>query len=580
MVEEHEVRWEFLTSDESLVNQVVQKLKISRVLASIIVQRGFCSLADIERFMSPKISDLGDPFLLENMAEAVELVDNHLAEGSPISIIGDYDVDGITSTAFMVDVLSHFGCSPQYFIPRRFSEGYGMSQEIVNRVLKKSTPKLVIALDCGTNSSHEIEFLHKKGIDVLVIDHHMLTLDQAPKYATIINPHINNGSEVLRAMCAVGLVFKFVHAFLKYRRSRGDDRALSIRLRNYFDIIALGTIADMMPVRWENRVLVKHGLQSFAKERRPGLEALCAVSNIPSGVPIIQSDVSFKLAPRINVSGRLSDATLPVELLLSKHISDAMSIAKKVDKMNRERQNIEHQITLEAKKIVQDHYKDDPGIVLFKPNWHSGVVGIVAGKLSQAYKRPVIVLALERGIAKGSGRSVGVNLVDVVSECQNKVVAWGGHRMAVGISLDPDKIDDFRKAFNAAIPKHRIDDTADKKIEIAYTLKANDVNEALAKELEAYLQPYGQMNAEPIFCIRRVRFLNCTEFFGSEKQHFRFWIERKRNSWLSGIAWDMASRFPEKNRDLDILVKVAFDTWNNEKFLLMSLVDWRYSTDV
>lgn len=577
MSEQRGVEWRFLEADPTAAERLAQKLGVSKVLASILVQRGVTTLPEAERFIAPKISDLGDPFLLPNMREAVALLDRYIAQQAPISIIGDYDVDGITSTALLVNVLAHFGIHPQYFIPRRFSEGYGMSQEIVNRMLRKSCPKLVIALDCGTNSVKEINFLHRRRIDVLVIDHHMLTLERLPEHATVLNPHTVESAPMWQTMCTVGLVFKFVHAFLKQRRIQGDDRAFSIRLRNYFDIIALGTIADMMPIRGENRVLVKYGLQSFAKERRPGLDALCSVSNISSGTAITQQDVSFKLAPRINVSGRLSDAALPVELLLSNRISDAMLIAKKVDKLNRERQKIEHEITREAEKIVSECYLHDPGIVLYSPHWHSGVVGIVAGKLSREYKRPVIVLALERGLAKGSGRSPGPDLVGIVNECREHVEAWGGHKMAVGISLEPNKVDTFRKKFNEVITQYQTEGLHGETIEIAGTLQKNEIDDALAYELETFLQPYGQQNEEPIFCVERVRFLNCTEFFGAEKRHFRFWIESAPNVWLSGIAWDMASRFPEKNRDIDILVKIAYDTWNNEKFLLMRLVDWRYS---
>jgi single-stranded-DNA-specific exonuclease len=308
------------------------------------------------------------------------------------------------------------------------------------------------------------------------------------------------------------------------------------------------------------------------------LDALCTVANIPLGQAITRQDVSFKLAPRINVSGRLSDAVMPVELLLANNISEAMLQAKKIDKMNRERQRIEHEISVEAERIVQENYPNDPGIVLFDPHWHSGVVGIVAGKLSREYNCPAIVLALERGMAKGSGRSMGDNLVDILGECSSYMEAWGGHKMAVGVSLKPENVDAFRQAFNQAIVRLRKEGhrTAEE-IEIAYTLDKNEINEQLAQDLERYIQPYGQENEEPIFCIRNVYFPNCTEFFGAEKQHFRFWIDRKKMPWLSGIAWNMASRFPGKNRAIDVLVKITFDAWNNEKFLLLQLVDWRYS---
>jgi single-stranded-DNA-specific exonuclease len=579
LAEKHTVNWKFLDCEGERRDFLAKKLGISKIISTILLQRGFEKITDIERFIAPKISDISDPFSLKNMDQVVALLDKHIQKNSVISIIGDYDVDGITSTAFLVDVLRKFKIYPKYFIPRRFSEGYGMSKAIVHRVLRKSNPKLFIALDCGTNSIREIRFLRKKGIDVLIIDHHTLTADEIPN-AAIINPHLSEHTPPLKAMCTVGLVFKFIHAFLKYRRGQGDKQAFAIRLKNYFDMVALGTIADMMPLRHENRIIVRHGLQSFAGERRPGLDALCVVSNIPSGQAITQQDVSFKLAPRINVSGRLSDALLPVELLLADSISEAMVKAKRIDKMNRERQRIERVVTVDAEKTVQKYYKNDPGIVLFNSRWHSGVVGIVAGKLAREYNRPAIVLSLERGFIKGSGRSTNDNLVDILTECSAHLEDWGGHKMAVGISLKPENVDAFRAAFNQAIVKLREKTRISaEEIEVAYTLNRDDIDEYFVEELENNLQPYGQENEEPIFCIKNIRFLNCTEFFGSEKQHFRFWIERKNMPWLSVIAWNMASSVPEKNRDIDILVKIGFDNWNNENFILLRLVDWHYVSD-
>ncbi|MDR2806695.1 MAG: single-stranded-DNA-specific exonuclease RecJ [Puniceicoccales bacterium] len=577
MVEERKVEWKFLDCDRNQSERLAQKLGVSKIIGMILVQRGLRTATEAERFIAPKISDLKDPFLVKNMKEAVTLFDAHVRRNSPMALIGDYDVDGITSTVLFIDILKKFNNYPKYFIPRRFSEGYGMSMEIVHRMLKKIHPSLVIALDCGTNSVNEINFLRKKGIDVLIIDHHTLTLPQMPN-AVIINPHLEESYPSLKAMCTVGLGFKFMHAFLKHRREQGDERAMTMHLRNYFDLVALGTIADMMPVLHENRVMVKYGLRSFAKTRRPGLDALCTISNILPGQMLSQQDVSFKLAPRINVSGRLSDASLPVELLLADNIGEAIIKAKKIDQMNRERQRIEYKVTVEAEAIVREHYQNDPGIVLFHPHWHSGVVGIVAGKLAREYNCPVVVLALERGLAKGSGRSTGENLVRILTQCTSHMECWGGHKLAIGITLKPENIDAFRTAFNQSILNLRKEIQAiAEQIEIVCTLNKEDIEEQLVEELEDNIQPYGHKNEEPIFCIKNIRFANGIEFFGAERQHFRFWIERKDRSWLPGIGWNMASRVPWKGHFIDILVKISLDTWNNERFILLQLVDWRYA---
>lgn len=574
------MKWSFLGCDHNVTRNFCEKFNISEITAKILNQRGFDNVELVDEFINPKISNLQDPFILSNMREAVDLVEKHLQQNSTIAIIGDYDVDGITSTALLVEILRKFHANVYYFIPRRFTEGYGMSTEIVTRVLQNCMPNLVIAVDCGTNSNEQIQFLINKKIDVLIIDHHTLTLDCVPKNAIILNPHLPDitTNKSLQSMCAVGLVFKFAHAFLKFRRLRSDKQAFEIKLKNYLDIVAMGTIADMMPMRLENRILVKYGLNLFAKNRRPGLDALCCVCNLPPNHAITQPDVSFKLAPRINVSGRLSDASLPVELLLSTNCYHAMSIAKQLDSMNKERQRIEFDITQEAAVIVKEKYANSRGIVLYNASWHSGVVGIVAGKLSRDYGRPTIVLALERGLAKGSGRSVSYNLVDILSECSDYVEAWGGHKMAIGISILPEKVDEFRTAFECAIERYSCEHkTVEEEIEIASIIEKRDITEHLVNELEACIQPYGQNNCEPIFCLCHVQFANCSEFFGQNKKHFRFWIEREELPWITGIAWNMRDNYPEAGRDIDILITLNFDSWNNERFIMAKLIDWKYS---
>ena len=580
MKQKDTVRWNFLGYDQNVIRSFCDEFQISEITAKILNQRGFTTIDEAAEFTLPKIANLQDPCFLSNMKNAVDLVEKHLQKHSTIAIIGDYDVDGITSTALIVEILRKFNADVHYFIPRRFTEGYGMSTEIVHRVLQNCTPNLVIAVDCGTNSDEQIQYLIQQNIDVLIIDHHTLTIDYIPQNAVIVNPHLPDiqTNKSLQAMCAVGLVFKFAHAFLKFRRSKNDPKAFEIKLKNYLDIVAMGTIADMMPMRYENRILVKYGLSLFAKTRRPGVDALCRVCNIPYNTAITQPDVSFKLAPRINVSGRLSDAALPVELLLSTNFYHAMSIAKQLDSMNKERQRIEFEITQEAAKIVQEQYSNNRGIVLYREDWHSGVVGIVAGKLSRDYGKPTIVLALERGLAKGSGRSVGYNLVDILSECTDCIETWGGHKMAIGISILPEKVDEFRATFECAIERYSCEHTAiEEEIEISSIIEKKDITEELVNELETYIQPYGQSNFEPIFCLCHVQFANCSEFFGQNNKHFRFWIERDQLPWITGIAWNMRDNYPEEGRDIDILVTLNYDSWNNERFIIAKLIDWKYS---
>jgi len=551
---------------------LVSQLKVDPVLARLLCRMGIDEADTARRFLQPKLRELGDPFRLNNMREAVDRIRRAMSRNESILIIGDYDVDGVTSTTLLVHLLSRFCIIPRFVVPRRLEEGYGLSRAVIDRGIKKKRPDLVISVDCGTNSIDEVRYLRDQGIDVVVLDHHRSTIDEALP-AILVNPHVNDAEDApWKNLCAVGLVFKVVHAIIKDLREEGDPIAEKVSLKDYLDLVALGTIADLVPLVGENRILAHRGLRMLEQTRRRGLHALFQVSGMRLGTRILPTDVSFKLGPRINASGRLAGAEITVKMLLSKDVSGSLEIAQSLDEMNRERQDIERMMARDADEHIESSLKDKHGYVLYNEEWHPGVVGIVAGRVSRKYNIPTIVLGREGSLAKGSGRSIpGVNLVEVLAGCDDLLESWGGHPMAVGISLKQSCVSEFQLRFDAAVRKALDGEPYEPEVEITDYIQVEDVGEELIEALEM-MHPFGQGNPEPVFGLRRVRLESMPEVFGD---HFRFYLRGKRGNVVQGVAWKMADRLPPVDTPIDLAVKVTRNEFNNRRYLQMELLDWR-----
>jgi len=422
------MHWTYTPLPVDQVGMLSRRLGVSAVLAELLLRVGLLTEDETARFLQPTLAELGDPFLLANLEAAATRLREALARQEEIVVLGDYDVDGVSSTALLVSILRRFGANPRFIVPRRSEDGYGLSRSAIDRALEEGKPQLFIALDCGTNSHAEVSYLMEQGIDVLIVDHHR-SKEAATRQGLLINPHVHGGSddEAWRNLCTVGLVFKLVHGLLKQLRSENHPVAFEIKLRDYLDLVALGTVADLVPLRGENRILARHGLRILRDTTRPGLRALMDVAGVRRGQELVPVDISFRLGPRINASGRLADAALSVELLLSEDEAFCRETARQLDTFNRERQEIERLITAEAERIIETQFSSSSGIVLYGDSWHPGVVGIVAGRVSRKYNRPCVVLGNDGEFAKGSGRSVdGINLVEVLGTCCEHLSSWGG----------------------------------------------------------------------------------------------------------------------------------------------------------
>ncbi|HEY1848468.1 MAG TPA: single-stranded-DNA-specific exonuclease RecJ [Opitutaceae bacterium] len=550
---------------------------VGPVLAELLVRAGLGDAAAADRFLKAELSLLEDPFLVANIVPAVDRLKAAIERREKIVVLGDYDVDGVSSTALLVLVLRRFGLNPAVIVPRRSEDGYGLSRSAIDRALEGGKPGLFIALDCGTNSREEVAYLGSQGIDVLIVDHHR-SREEPLAQGLLINPHVNAPAEgepvpAWQHLCTVGLVFKLMHGLLKRLRAENHPVAARIKLKDHLDLVAMGTIADLVPLQGENRILAKHGLKILQGTARPGLRALMDVSGIAAGQMILPVDISFRLGPRINASGRLADAALSVELLLSEDPAFSRQTAAQLDSFNRERQDIERKITEEAERMIEEEYIGDAGIVLFSEAWHPGVVGIVAGRVSRRYNRPCIVLGNEGDMAKGSGRSVdGVSLVEILATCPEGLTSWGGHPMAVGVSLPKVELPGFRRRFAEAVRRHIGSSIAEPDLEIASWISPDHITEDFMEELDA-LHPYGQGNPEPVFGIRGVSLRRRPEVF--KERHFRFWIEDSRGRALSGVAWKMADRLPPVGARVDLAVELNWNFFNDRKLLQLELLDWR-----
>ncbi|MEO6246436.1 MAG: DHH family phosphoesterase, partial [Opitutaceae bacterium] len=385
------MRWTHTPPSIAEVEALSKSAGISRVLAEMLVHTGLRAGADAAAFLEPALAGLQDPFLLRNLEAAATRLRQAIARQEDIVVLGDYDVDGVSSTALLVMILRRFGLNPRFIVPRRSEDGYGLSRSAIDRALEAGKPHLFIALDCGTNSHAEASFLREQGIEVMVIDHHR-SKEKPLEECLLINPHVQadetNGDSAWRNLCTVGLVFKLCHGLLKQLRVDNHPVAFRIKLRDHLDLVALGTVADLVPLLGENRILARHGLRILQEAQRPGLRALMDIAGVKPAFGISPTDISFRLGPRINASGRLADAALSVELLLSEDAAFCVETAQQLDAFNRERQDIERAITEEAERSIETNYLADAGVVLFAENWHPGVVGIVAGRVTRKYNRP------------------------------------------------------------------------------------------------------------------------------------------------------------------------------------------------
>ena len=488
-------RWILAPKGDPTVERTLSReLSIPPFLAALLCGRGFQTAPEAQAFLDPKLQSLSDPFLLPNLREATERILLALDRRERIVLYGDYDVDGVTSLALFTKVLRAYGAEPQTFLPQRIEEGYGLSPEGVTRCVETHRPELLLVLDCGTSSPREIALLKTQHVDPIIFDHHEIKSERPD--CLLVNPKLG---PTFHQLCSVGIVFKACHALLKRRPLPGFD------LREMLDLVALGTVADIVPLEGENRIFVQKGLRQMGKTRWVGVRALMEVAAVKA--PIRPGDVGYRLGPRLNAAGRLGTAEDALRLLLAENPAEARALAASLDQQNQERQRVEQQTLRAAEKMAADLFDPtrDAALVVGGDGWHPGVLGIVASRLMRTHHRPTWVIGFdENGVGKGSGRSIeGLSLVHALEQCKTFVEKSGGHEMAAGLTLRREQFEAFQRAFLDCAAALLTEEDLMPRLHLDTEVSLGDLDFEFLEKHDL-LQPFGPKNPQPILMARGI----------------------------------------------------------------------------
>ena len=529
---------------------VSRGLDLAPGLARILARMGLVEERQARQFLFPRLRDLRDPLEIGGIQKAVDRIFHSIDRLETVVLYGDYDVDGVTSVALLDRLLKAFGADVRTFLPHRIEEGYGLSEEGVQRCLALHSPKLLIALDCGTSAADRISEIEAAGVDVVVVDHHE-SKGRLPVCRAFVNPKMGSSNHHL---CTGGLVFKLCHALLKARRLPDFD------LKKCLDLVALATIADLVPLVDENRTFVLHGLRQLEQTEWLGLRALMEVAGV--NPPIRPAHVGFRLGPRLNAAGRVGVAQDALELLLANDTEKALVLARSLDWQNRDRQTVEQKTLDEVLQQLARTFvpERDAAIVVGSRGWHPGVVGIVASRLTKQFHRPSVVIGFDdSGEGKGSGRSVpGLSMVKALEECGEYLLQFGGHEMAAGVRIAFDQLESFSAAFRAAAQRVLTPELLQPRLELDAELTGHEINLNFLS-CHDRLQPFGIGNPQPLFFIRRIVPAGEPRLL---KEKHRLFTLRHRSSLLSAIQFNGA-QLPLPKPPWDIAFYLEANNYQN-----------------
>ncbi len=558
-------KWEQYRIDEEEMKRIAIKNGISLLLARVLLNRGVDTDDKVKKFLHPELSDLYDPFLLKDMEVAVDTILKSIENKEKITIYGDYDVDGITSIAVLTKFLSSVGVETSYYLPNRLEEGYGLNNKAIDK-LKASGTSLMITVDCGISAYEEIEYAKSLGLKVIVTDHHECP-EKLPNTIAVVDAKRQDDTYPFSSLAGVGVTFKLVQA-LAMRMNLPKESYFK-----YLDIVCLGTVADIVPLVDENRVIVKYGLECVKKTENIGLKELLKLSGYTK---IDSSAISFGVAPRINACGRMGEAELALKLLLTNDEIEAQTIANKLQEMNKERQDVEKRIMEEAIQIIEkDKLYEDSAIVVGSENWHHGVIGIVASKITEMYYKPSILVCFDGDDGKGSGRSIdGFDLHNALGKCTDYLQKYGGHEMAIGLTLQKSDFADFRKKLNE-IAKAEIAEDAMPVVKVDSEITAREISIKTIKSLEL-LEPYGEANSAPIFVYRNIKVDSIRTL--SNDKHLKLNV-KDGNAIFDAIAFNMGSKKDEirMGDKVDILHYLEVNRYNGLEKIQLNVKDLKKS---
>lgn len=550
---------------------MARELGVSILLAQCLINRGHRDIEEAKRFLKPKLKDLAHPLEVPNMDQAIERLFDARDAGEKIVIFGDYDVDGVTSTALLIEVLEEFGWDISSYLPHRMNEGYGLSLTAVENCLSKFSPSVFLAVDCGSTAGETIDYLNGKGVDVIVLDHHQIA-SPPPKAIALVNPQVNGG--LYCEMSSVGLAFKMAHAVIMRCRERNQPPSShDYDLKPLLDLVALGTVADLVPLIRENRIMVTSGLNRLNQTRRAGLLALMEVAQVRDQIGVFE--ISFQLGPRINASGRLENAMASLNLLLCSDVESAKQQALELDACNRERQQIEKGIADKAISTVRDQFDPDNDFVIVQGSmdWHVGVVGIVASRVLREFYRPTIILGGEGAELRGSGRSVeGFDLAEALRECDDLLVRHGGHAMAAGLSIAPENLPAFQERINAFAKQNLTQECLTPVVNLDAVVDLGSMRLEQMEELMK-LTPFGAGNVPLQFAVKDVVLQSLPHRMGKDGQHAKFWVTDGEVS--NEVLWWNCGKQELPVGHFDLAFAPQINDYNGRRSIQLKLLHWR-----
>ena len=575
------------------INKIATTLGINPIVAELLYNRGYTDAKSAKTFLYMESEILSNPFDIKDMKCAIERVKTAIEKGEKITIYGDYDVDGVTSVCTLYLYLKSRGANINYYIPNRAGDGYGVSIPAID-MLKAEGTKLIITVDTGITAIDEVKYAKENGVDFLITDHHECR-DELPSACAVINPHRPDCKSSFKELAGVGVVFKFVSAYEEKYGGCSRIQAAKNIFSKYADLVAIGTIADVMPIKGENRIIVSYGLQMIENTERFGLIALMDAAQSKNEAQRIDKKrrrtkittgyIGYTLAPRINAAGRIRSATMAVELFLANTKEEASLIAEELCRANKERQSEENKIMLEAyDKIEKENLANDPVIVLDADGWHHGVIGIVASRITEKYSRPTILVSFEcegntpsdDDIGKGSGRSIkGLNLVDALCYCSQYLVKFGGHELAAGLSVTRKNLPIFRQMLNDYTRENIEDSTFTPTLEADCKINCQDVTLALAEDIQI-LEPFGVGNPIPNFVMYGV---NVNEIASvSDGKHTRFSFGEGKNTLSAMYFSNNPSTLNFYTGDkVDLLFNIDINEWMGRRSVQLIIKDIRPS---
>jgi single-stranded-DNA-specific exonuclease len=573
-------RWRIAAFDPERVARLEQAAGVSSVVAQLLVCRGIVDADEARRFLDAKLSGLRDPGELPGASEAAERLASAIADKRRIIIYGDYDADGMSGTAILLRCLRLLGADVGFYVPNRMDEGYGLSHDAL-RTLAADGAKLVITVDCGIASVEEAETARSLGLELIVTDHHEMA-DSLPAAACLVHPRLPGHDYPFGSLAGAGVAFKVAWALCQ---NVNQSKKVSERMRSFLvqavGLASLGTVADVVPLVDENRILVRHGLNSLRASPTPGIAALMEVSGIADKPQITSEDIGFTLGPRLNAAGRLGQAQLAIELMTTDSTDRAKALAEYIHQLNESRQSLERSIYLAANRQAQDDFQPegDAALVLAGRGWHPGVIGIVAGRLAEKYHRPVVIIAQdEMGVKPGTGsaRSVpGFNLHTALAECGEHLISHGGHAAAAGLKIDDKRVDQFRADFCEHAAGEISEDSRVAELQIDAEAPFSMLTPGTVNQIES-LAPFGQGNARPMLCTTGVTLAAPAKRMGGGGRHLSVQLEQ-HGIKLRAVAFgagDWVDELEKIDGPISVAFKPVFNDFRGRRSVELHLADW------